>query len=324
MIFYKYSRRLFYQIAIWIFISCILLVVLLSIPWGAHRLRMYPNPSVDYADAFQRIEILKSLETNDLNPLCQLQFYTHGERVARVAILVHGYTSCPQQFADLGKRFYDAGYNVLIAPLPHHGLKDRMTEQHRQLSAQEMAAYADQVLDIAQGLGENVLMAGLSAGAVVTAFAARHRAGLGVGIVISPAFGYKGVPTWAAPIAMNLYALMPNSYGWWDAARQEQGGALHGYPRHSSRALAALLRLGFAARMGKLKAQQLIVVTNSNDAAVNNQLIYSTIHRWEQQGVQLRTYEFSSAWQLDHDLIEPTHPKARTDLVYPVLLKLAQ
>jgi hypothetical protein len=69
-------------------------------------------------------------------------------------ILVHGYTNCPQQFKALGQRFYDMGYNVLIAPLPHHGLADRMTEEHGLLTAEELAAYADETVDLAQGLGD--------------------------------------------------------------------------------------------------------------------------------------------------------------------------
>jgi carboxylesterase len=50
------------------------------------------------------------------------QLMTHAKKVDRAIILVHGYTNCPQEFHELGQRFYAVGYNVLIAPLPHHRL----------------------------------------------------------------------------------------------------------------------------------------------------------------------------------------------------------
>jgi len=72
-----------------------------------------------------------------MNPVCKLQLLTHNKKVGRTIILVHGYTSCPQQFVVLGKCYLDLGYNVLIAPLPYHGLADRMTEAHAQLKVEE-------------------------------------------------------------------------------------------------------------------------------------------------------------------------------------------
>lgn len=63
-----------------------------------------------------------------------------------VILLVHGYTNCPAQFGKLGRQFYDLGYNVLIAPLPHHGLADRLNDEQGQLSARELTAYADEMM----------------------------------------------------------------------------------------------------------------------------------------------------------------------------------
>jgi len=30
--------------------------------------------------------------------------------------------------------------------------------------------------------------------------------------------------------------------------------------------------------------------------------------------------ELNAAWKLDHDFIDPCHPSARTDIVYPLLV----
>ena len=183
-----------------------------------------------------------------MNPVCRLKLMTHDRKVERAIIMVHGYTNCPQQFQALGQRFYDLGYNVLIAPLPHHGLADRLTEAQAQLTAEELAAYADETVDIAQGLGERVTMMGISGGGVTTAWAAQNRSDLDLAVIISPAFGFKQVPTLLTAAVMNLYMFLPNSFVWWDPALQAEGSLPHQYPRYSTHALVQTLRLGFAIR----------------------------------------------------------------------------
>ena len=130
------------------------LVFIVLTPWNISNLTSHPRPVQSYAEALQRVETLRAQEPPGMNPVCKLQLMTHDKKVDCAIILVHGYTNCPQQFNELGQRFYALGYNVLIAPLPHHGLADRMTETHAQLKAEELTVYADETVDIAKGLGE--------------------------------------------------------------------------------------------------------------------------------------------------------------------------
>ena len=130
----------------------VVLILTIVTPSNISNLSSYPKPTKDYAEAAQRIERLRAQLPKAMNPICQTQFWSHDKKVGRVIVLIHGYTNCPEQFHELGKRFYSLGYNVLIAPLPHHGLADRMTKSHGLLKAEEMTAYADNVVDIAQGL----------------------------------------------------------------------------------------------------------------------------------------------------------------------------
>lgn len=67
----------------------------------------------------------------------------------------------------------------------------------------------------------------------------------------------------------------------------------------------------------------IIVVTNANDTAVNNEMTADVVANWQKGDVEhLETYEFEADLQLDHDLIDPAHPKQKVDLVYPVLIDL--
>lgn len=295
-------------------------------PRNISHLVSHPNPVHSYAEALQRVDQMRAQEPPGMNPDCGLQLLTHDKKVERTIVLVHGYTNCPQQFKELGGRFYDLGYNVLIAPLPHHGLADRLTEEHGLLTAEELAAYADQTVDIAQGLGDQVVMMGLSAGGVTTAWAAQHRSDLDLAVIISPAFGFKQIPAFLTAAMMNITTLLPDSFVWWDPALQDRTPPLYAYPRYSKHALAQTLRLGFAvqadARHAPPAAKRIVMVINPADDSIDNGRVFEIIKSWQARGADLGTYQFDSALGLRHDLIDPTQPNQQIETVYPRLIEL--
>ena len=81
-----------------------------------------PHPATTYAGAMERFEKLSAQDdngANPVNPLCRSQLLTHGEKVERAIVLVHGIPNCPQQYAKLGPLFHERGLNVLI---PAHAI----------------------------------------------------------------------------------------------------------------------------------------------------------------------------------------------------------
>jgi len=310
-----------------IVIILVVTITSLFIPWNLGELSSHPHPAQSYDEAVQRIQALDDSRTAPMNPDCTTQFLTHGKKVEHVIVLVHGYTNCPAQFRELGQQFYDLGYNVLIAPIPRHGLADRMTEEQALMTAKEVAQYADEMTDIAQGLGDHVSMMGFSLGGITTAWAAQNRSDIDLAVIISPAFGFKQIPTPLTVPVMNFYLLKPNSYVWWDPALQTETKPDHAYPRYSMRALAQLLRLGFSvqtsARHTAPAAKQVIMVTNANDTSVNNELISQVVTHWQEDGADVKTYEFPASLGLEHDMIDPDQPNQNIDVVYPQLIELA-
>ncbi len=300
-------------------------VVVLFRPMSLSGLTSNPDPTGDYAEAVERIEALRAGEASrGLNPLCQLKFLTHGQKVDNAIVFVHGYTNCPQQFSELGQQFYELGYNVLIAPAPHHGLADRMTTDQARLTAEELTAYADEVVDIAQGLGEHVTLAGISMGGTTTAWAAQHRSDLDLAVLISPAFGFQMFPAPVTAPAVNAFLVLPNFYMWADSELKEESGTDFTYPRRSTRALAQTLRLGMAVQAQSAEAapaaRSMLVITNANDPSVDNGLTAEMVELWGEWGTDVTTYEFAADLELKHDLISPwqeTQP-----VVYPVLVEL--
>jgi len=298
-------------------------------PENPAALRLPPKPAADYAEAAQRIGALTGRLTGvEMHPLCGVRFLTHGQRQPRAIVLVHGYTDCPEQFSALGEQFYILGYNVLIAPLPHHGLLDRLNDEQAQLMAEELAAYGGQMLDIAQGLGEHVTMLGLSGGAMVTAWAAQERPDLDQAVLVAPAFGYQQVPTPLTRPAARLYQFLPNTYRWKDDKQQAGALPLHSYPRFATRALAQVLRLGDAVQVAASRqapaAARIVVVTNANDQRVNNPLTAQVVAQWRRQSAAVETYEIPAAFALPHDVIEPDPPNANTATVYATLIDLVE
>ncbi len=314
----------------WIPLALVSLVVLivggLVVPWPLEGYPSNPHPGFDYAQSLHLAQGLDAGDAATMNPLCRVQLMTHGSKAERAIVLVHGYTNCPEQFRLLGEQLYILGYNVLIAPLPYHGLSDRLTDEISQLTAADLTGYADRVIDIAHGLGDQVDMAGLSAGGVVTAWAAQNRSDLRLAVVISPAFGFKQVPTALTLPAMNLMSILPESYSWWDPSKQIQTEPSYAYPRYSLHGLMQIVRVGFAVQMSAARtrpaAGKIVVVTNGNEPSVNNELTGLVAANWQAHGADLVTYEFPASLGLPHDLIDPAQPDQQTGVVYPVLLRL--
>ena len=274
-------------------------VVVLFRPFSTGGLNSNPDPAVDYAEAVGRIEALRAREASlPLNPLCQLTFMTQGQKAEQAIAFLHGYTNCPQQFSELGQHFYDLGYNVLIVPAPHHGLVDRMTTDQARLTAEELAAYADHVVDIAQGLGEHVTLAGISMGGITTAWAAQHRSDLDLAVLISPAFGFQMIPRSITAPAVNAFLVLPNFYMWADSELKEESGTDY------------------------TSARSMLVVTNASDPSVDNGLTAEMVAVWREGGLDVETYEFAAELQLEHDLISPW--QGTQAVVYPLLVDLVR
>ncbi|MCL4300071.1 MAG: alpha/beta fold hydrolase [Anaerolineae bacterium] len=305
----------------------LLAVVILRLPPHPKSLVSKPRPAQNYEEAIKRVEALQNLDTPAVNPVCRTLLLTHQQKVERVIVLLHGYTNCPQQFRHLGTKFFELGYNVLIPRAPHNGLADRLTQDQAKLTAEELVALTDEAVDIAQGLGEHVTVAGLSMGGVMAGWAAQYRRDIDQAVLISPTFGLYIVPTPLTALVTNLVLLLPNFYRWWHPALGVDGPPPQGYPRLASRGLAQILRLALAtqaaAQAAKPATPAILVVTNASDTAVNNKLTADIGRSWQNNGLEnLRTYKFEAVLQFDHDVIDPAIPDQHIELIYPILVEL--
>ena len=291
----------------------------------------HPQPTLTYAEAMTRSEQLLAQDSDAHFPECHSVLLTHGEPMPHVIVFFHGLVSCPAQFAALGQQFYDRGYNVLIPRLPHHGWADPMTEDTANLTAEELIAAADQAVDIAAGLGEKVTVAGFSTGGVLAGWVAAERDDIDQTVLLSPFFSPNAYPAWLVRPLARALLIMPNQFWWWNITLQERlPGPRHGYPRYPSHAIAQILRLSFAIRdqaeQEPPRSPNILIITNAGEReTVDTTVTQTLVGQWQQQeGTEIRTFEFDAALDLDHNYIDPDAPNQPVNLVeivYPVLIE---
>lgn len=298
---------------------------------GLSRFASHPQPAVEYADAVRRIDSLRAAE-HEFNPECHTTLMTHGAKVAKSVVFAPGYGSCPAAFKEIGQQLFERGYNVLIVPLPHDGLADRMTTVQATLRAEELVGYADRSVDLARGLGDHVTMVGISAGGLVTGWAAQQRADLDRAVVISPGFGFQALPRPLRRPVSKALPLMPESYRWNDPILKESALPEHNYPRVSMHALAQIVRFSLATQSLAKKhapgARSIVVVSNLYDHDIDRRTTDRVVGWWRShRATDVQTFVFPAELGVGHDLTDLQQAdsvvvKTIATVVHPKLVEL--
>lgn len=311
----------------------IIVLVVLAVKPFSLRETYTPDPAENYVAAVVRIEATLAAEAEipDLSPECGSLLMTHDEKVENVIVFLHGFTSCPDQFESLGEEYFNQGYNVFIPRQPRHGLQEYDGAPLKGLIAEELAAFGTEVADIAQGLGERVVVVGLSGGGAVATWLAQERADIDLAVPVAPFLGIGFIPRPLTRPLTNLILLIPDFHQWWDPVYQLSNPlsapySCRGYQMH---ALFENLRLGFAAEEDAKKVKpavgSILVITNANDESVNNEVVAEFEQLWLEHGEEfLQTYQFEKELGIPHDMITFNRPDGRVDIIYPKLLELIQ
>lgn len=291
------------------------------------RATVTPRAASSYGEALERVQALQALDGPDVREDSRTRLWTHGEQTARALVYYHGYTNAPPQFNLLGEQLYQLGYNVLVPRLPDHGLKDRLTPDQAKLTADDLLAMTQETVDIMQGLGEKVTVAGLSGGGVMAAWAAQFRSDVDLAVVMAPSFGLPFVPAWVSTLMRKSAPHLPNLFIWWDPRKKaEIEGPAHAYPRFSTRGLAQIFRFGKlvtdAAKTTRPAARHIQVITSAFDTAVHLPTVHKVAAEWQEHGADVLTYEFPKDMKIWHDMIDPAQATQQIDVVYPVVMKM--
>ena len=296
-------------------------------PLPLHDLVSTENPATSYDEAMARWDETRAKEAGlPLHDGGRSIVLTHGYETERVFVLLHGLTNAPRQFRELGEKLFATGANVVIPRLAHHGLADRMTDAHAALTARDLIRYAQYGVDLAQGLGTNVTVVGLSISGISAAWLAQNRDEIDEVFLLAPLFGPAVAPDALTPAFAAALQRLPNQMLWWDPrVRENLPGPPYNYPRFPTRGLGEALRLGLdtAQPDRTLRVNRLGVILTENDLAVNNRRTRRLVEQWRaaSPGTGIFLHEFPAEENIPHDFIDPLQPDARTDKVNTLLVE---
>ncbi|GAC1389799.1 MAG: hypothetical protein NVSMB31_06110 [Vulcanimicrobiaceae bacterium] len=283
------------------------------------------QPAKTYEEALERVASMQRLDDASILPTAYTKLLDHGKATPIAVVLLHGFTNHPGQFGQLAPMLHERGHNVFIPRLPEQGDRNRMTKRMARLTAQALLATATEAVDIAQGLGERVVVLGISTSGLLCAYFAQFRADVARSIPVSPVFAllHLGVPI--SDFLARALRLLPNFFMWWDPRNKEKELPHTGYPRFPTHALAKALQIGnLVERSAKAQgplAKSIVVITNAKDPAVNNDATRSVVRAWSERAHdRVQAFEFTTL-PVNHDIIDPDNPCPRVDIVYPKLLE---
>jgi len=303
--------------------AMLILGIAAVVPATTGDVRSHPNAATDFDHAVDRARAVIRADTVVAAPGGVSILLTHGARAPRAVVLLHGFTDSPRQFAALADSLFAAGDNVFVPRLPHHAQRGKDVGELARLTASELCRAADEAIDIAAGLGDSVVVLGLSVGGTLAVWAAEHRPEVRRAVVIAPPFEVARVPSMLERPLVNLGSHVPN-ISRRSAPDSERPDRDPGFATHG---LAQVLRLGMAVRrdaerMLPARAEILFLV-NANDRTVKTAPVLDLARVWNRRGVPVSVYEIPVSLGLPHNVVDPMQQPGNTAVVYPTLSALA-
>jgi len=281
--------------------------------------------TMSYADALLRIGLRQRQDDSVAVANGRSILMTHGDRAPRTYVLLHGFTDAPTQFATVGAHLFADGANVYIPRLPHHAERAAPLRAIGRVRSDELARFADSTIQIARGLGDTIVVVGLSAGGVLAGWITEYHPEVHRTVLIAPAIAMGRVSDGEGEGIVILASKLPEVVRMSapiDTARPEN------IPGISTRGLAELLRFGQRVRDRAATAppsvHDVVFLLNEADRTVSEDAALEVARRWMDRGATPKAYRFGIAAKLPHNVMELTSHGGNTELVYPIVEALAR
>jgi pimeloyl-ACP methyl ester carboxylesterase len=285
------------------------------------------RPARDFADARARFDELAALDGPNVIPEGRSRFYAHGERTRLAIVLLHGLTNAPEQWARFSVEAHARGHTLIVPRLPGHGDVDRHGTALGAVTARDFLRTASAAVDIAAGAGDRVVVAGLSIGGAMAAWLAQRRTDISRCVPIVPLFGVARLNAAANDALSSALLALPDFFLPWDPHGSAHESPPYAYPDFPTRALAECVRIGLdvhrsAAR--RIPSGSTAFLLNANEPACNNALTFDVAARFGRSRAGACDTLVMEGLPINHDVIDPTNPNARIDVVYPRVLGLLE
>jgi carboxylesterase len=303
-------------------IAVVVLIALAGLPVGTTDLGSHPNPALSYDAAIAAITRHQRADDSIAAQGGRSILLTHGDRVPLAVVLLHGLTNSPRQFDSLARMLYRDGANVYVPRLPRHAERGADPRVLGLIGAEMLSAAADSAVDVAVGLGDTVVVAGLSLGGTMAAWIAQYRPDVRRVVVIAPLIALARVPSALETPLVNLAVRLPN-YTRVETPKLFEPDRELGW---TSRAVGETLRLGLAVQRASIDSapasREISIVLNGADHTVAPQPVLALADRWRARGAAVTVFRLPASLQLPHDVIDPRQPVRRPDVVYPAIVAL--
>jgi carboxylesterase len=245
-----------------------------------------------------------------------------GAPTVRAIVLLHGLTDSPRQFETFAYLLHADGNNVYVPRLPQHGLRGSNVGALSALTAAQLRGVADSVVNEARGLGDSVVIIGLSMGGTIGAWIAQQREVSRV-ILIAPAIEPGRIPSLMDRPLIGLADRLPpiTRRSPPDTARPDREVGFN------LRAVAETLELGSsilgqAAREAS-RTRDIVVLVNASDRTIQESAAEALARNWLQHGATVLVFELPDSLRLPHNIIDPIGVRVAGNAVLNLLRQLA-
>ncbi len=283
------------------------------------------DPAADRAAALARLDVLTARDEGV--PEMTRTRLLEPDGPAPVTIVIwHGFTNAPAQFVAVGERLRDAGYRVLLPRMPHHGLADVLNRELTELTEAELVEQVDTCIDIADGLGDEVWVIGLSAGGTMASWASATRSEVRRAVLAAPLVAPKGFPMPAVRLCVKFPRIVPGMYMWWDPrVKADLGHSPYAYPGFPLPGVMPFLHLSESLFDGTVtvghRLDRVVLISNPNDLAVRQdaaRAFATTVFAGSADYFGEARIDGQLGWM--HDFVDPWSPGAgSTEQVVAIL-----
>lgn len=217
----------------------------------------------------------------------------------KVCLFFHGFTATPEQFVQIGKAFYQAGYNILIPLLPGHGVAGDWNKDNPPPLPEDKQIYQKfglHWLQVAQSLGKQIIVGGLSGGSTLAAWLALEcPEQIDRTLVFAPYLSSSNK-------VVDLFVRFFNIYFQW---RTEPGLAHFGYDGFLMPALRVFLDMGtdVLEQAQKTLASPMLIVSSESDRAVGNREHKDLFESTVQFQPKSWYISFDPEWDIPHNMM---------------------
>lgn len=275
-----------------------------------------PNTS-DYSTTTAAIiQQAKSLEDTlpIRNDACRSKFFFHPHPTAKVFLFFHGFTAGPYQFEPIGQKLFDAGYNVLVPLQPGHGVAGNWHGNNPPPLPTEREIYQEFALswlDVAQTLGQQVIVGGLSTGGNLAAtLALEHPQKIEKALLFAPYISGNNA------IVNLIVEVLPIYYEW---LNKDNPGNF-GYDGFHMPALRLFLDMGqeITERVKNHLAVPMFIISSESDQTINHSELQDFSIATIKQQTKSWYHSFDKIFEIPHTMMTEAEGNKYQDLLITV------